>query len=775
MKEGQIFIEGLITPDTTAEVKRQLQLNAAADSFAIHISSPGGSVYDGYKIFHAIKQAAQTVSGAAKSVRAIIEGEAQSMATFIACVADKGKVEIADPSRYMIHNPSQGMEGDAAALRGGAEELSKIEEEMSQAYAQRTGLPIEQIRAMMKNETKMTAQEAVKLGFADKISTHLRAVAVGKSMKHEQKIGIFKQIGDLFKQVATAEGPAAYDIPLLDGTTLTCDAPDETALIGSNATINGAMAPDGNYESKLGTIIVAGGKITTVTPAADAASIDQQIAQLQQKKAALQPAVPTQQTTQQTAAPVQTAEQKLAAAEAELAKVKAEKEKAEADKVKAEETAVKTAQAVAKVEKEFEELKNKTVGDTTSPTEKLIKTGMPVGFAGGTPDKNSIRASRTWIADNMRWMERYYPGGKYPDGTTVDSYRSDGGPNAVSILEVNFNYTWNGILTTDLFFKPTLDSPALSDVMTIDPGTKDKKQYNIVGTLSKVLLPYFGCTTTPNTNRAFITNKTIQVKEFRMYEGWCKDDFTGQLTGIYNMLAQEWLKTGEASFDPAGTPIDRIIVQLLKDALRRDVQRRVWFADSTTSDTDYNQFDGFWQSLMDQSSSNAAYCVYRDGAALGIGALAADTAQTRFISMYNNSPLLLKQEFIDKGSAQFLVTRSIWENFYTTLTAVGSVSEQEYLNYLQGVKRLTFRGIPVIPITIWDSFLAETDNPLTGTTRHLIALTPKENHVLGIEDAADLNKIDSWYEKKDSKRYYRADMKMGFLGPIHCELTSIAF
>jgi hypothetical protein len=158
------------------------------------------------------------------------------------------------------------------------------------------------------------------------------------------------------------------------------------------------------------------------------------------------------------------------------------------------------------------------------------------------------------------------------------------------------------------------------------------------------LQPYTGCTSSPNGNRALITNKTIQVKEFRMYEGWCKDDFTGQLSGSYNLLAQEWLKTGEQSFDPAGTPIDKIIVRQLQDALRRDIFRRVFFADGDSSDTDYNQFNGFWPSLIDQAGASN-YCVYREGTALGIGTLAADTAATRFANMFNNSNILLKQEY----------------------------------------------------------------------------------------------------------------------------------
>lgn len=787
VNEAQIFLEGQISPEpilgrvtvSLSDVRDQIDSQPNADSFCIHISSPGGNVYEGYKIFHAIKKAA-SANGRVRPIRGVIEGEAQSMATFISALADKGSLEIADPSRYMIHNPKQGVEGDSDALRGGADELTMIESEMAAVYSSRTGIPLEQIKLMMKKETKMTAQDAVRMGFADSISKHLRAVALGQPMKHEEKISVFKQIGALFNKVATADAPAptAINVPLQDGTELITDAPDETSLVNSNATYNGAPA-EGEYMAKSGmTIVCVAGKVTAVTPAIDAAGLDAQIAKLQQQKASMKPVAPVQAPVAPVV-PLQTAEQKLAAAEAELAKIKAEKEQAMADKAKAEEEAKKVAVAVADVEKKFKELEMKTVGSEDSPNERIIKIGAPVGFSGGTPDRKSIYASRTFIADNMRWLEKHYPNGKYPDGTTFDSYRSDGGPNAVSILEVNFNYTWNGILTTDLFYKPTIDSPALSDLLTIDPGTKDKKQYNIVGTLSKVLQPYFGCTTTPNSNRAFITNKTIQVKEFRMYEGWCKDDFTGQLSGLYNFLAQEWLKTGEASFDPAGTPIDRIIVQLLKDALRRDVFRRVYFADGGSSDTDYNQFDGFWNSLIDQSANNAAYCVYRymatAGVGLGVQPLAANVAMDYFKGMYNNSALLLKQEFIDKGLAQFQVTRSVWENYYDSVVAVGSVSEQEYLNYLQGIKRLTFRGIPVVPITLWDSFLAESDNPLTSTTRHLIALTPKENHILGIEDAGDLNKIDSWYEKKDSKRYYRADMKLGFLGPIHCELTTIAY
>jgi hypothetical protein len=259
-----------------------------------------------------------------------------------------------------------------------------------------------------------------------------------------------------------------------------------------------------------------------------------------------------------------------------------------------------------------------------------------------------------------------------------------------------------------------------------------------------------------------------------MYEGWCKDDFTDQLTGSYNVLAQDWLKTGIASFDPAGTPIDSMITKLLKDSLRRDIWRRISFGDTTSSSADWNQIDGLWQSLIDQSGASN-YCVYRSGAALGTGSLAADKALDYFKAIYKDSALLLKEYAIDSGNGRFLVTRSIWENYYDSLVAAGSVSEAEYNNLQTGISRLMYKGIPVVPITIWDEQLADSTNPLSATTRHLIAFTVKDNHVLGIENTSDMDKIDSWFEKKDNKRYYRSNMTMGFLGALHCELTTISY
>lgn len=257
--DGHIFIDGIISSDYHLEVKRQIEaLGNNVDTLIVHIQSPGGSVYAGYNTYNVLKS-----SG--KKIKAIIEGEAQSMATFISLAADKGQIEIKRPSTYMIHNPSQGLEGDADALSNGVDELRKIEAEMADAYSQRTKLPIDQIKAMMKKETRMNAEEAVKMGFADTIHDQLKAVAFGKHMTDNDK-NLFEQtiskIEGLFKKhfPAASAGPAAMDLALKAGGMMNIMS-ENGDLVEKPATINGQPAPDGPHELADGRIIVTAGGV----------------------------------------------------------------------------------------------------------------------------------------------------------------------------------------------------------------------------------------------------------------------------------------------------------------------------------------------------------------------------------------------------------------------------------------------------------------------------------------------------------------------------------
>lgn len=340
-----------------------------------------------------------------------------------------------------------------------------------------------------------------------------------------------------------------------------------------------------------------------------------------------------------------------------------------------------------------------------------------------------------------------------------------------SALETNFSYTYPGILSTEVSFKPTEDTPALSDIFTIDQGISFRKRYNLLTQLSKIVKPYNGCART-FTGSQDITDTVVETKEFSVALEWCKDDFTNQLASSYNFLAQEWLKTGNQSFNPEGTPVASIISQLIEDAVRRDIFRRVMFADQASASADWNTIDGLWTRLID-TSGGSNYCVRRvSGTSLGTADLAAGEALATLEAAHIQSSNLLKQ--VPNSQKKFFVTGSIYDNYYNSLVGVGAVTEAAFANQQNGMARLTFKGIEVVPVRFWDTLLDDSTNPLASTTKHLVLYTTKANHILGVENGADLNKIEGWYDRKDRKYYFEGDMKFGY-NYLHCDLQTIAY
>jgi len=749
---GHIYTEGVVREDYPEKIKEQIAgLPADCESIVHHIQSPGGNVYAAYK-------AAPQLMKLGKPITALVEGEASSIASFLMALAQK--VQATNPSTFMIHEPyfPEGIGGSIGVdeLQGAKDELDQIRLAMAEAYAKKSGRPVSEWLAVMKKKQRFSVQMAKDMGLVDEIVPlepgRIAAQAI-EDLKEDWN-NFKTQVMNLFGKKAVAENkPTAVDLATNDGKTVNVQAEAGADLVGKSASIAGQPANGVIVLQDGRTLTCENGLIKEVkNPETEEEKMKKELEEAKAQLAALQTANAERDAKMK-------AEEEAKAKAAEEAKIKAELEE--------------NKQKAAALAEKVKELESKTVGNEGKPKDRMEYNSTPVAFS-VTQDKKGIMATRTLLADNMPHMERYYKDGKYPDGTAFFSYRS-GGPNAVSILETNLNYTWNGILDTDIFFKPTLGTPALADLCTVDVGSSHLKRYHIAPTANKILKPYTGCDQAVTGTDLDITSKFIQIKPFRMKEKWCKDDFTKQLTGAYNQLAQDWLKTGNASFDPAGTPVERIIMQLLKDGLRRDVFRRVSFADSTSSNADYNQFDGYWQSLIDQSGASN-YCVYRAGSALGTAALSAGTALTTLEAVFTGSNILLKQEGIDGGRAKFFVTRSIWENLYASYAANGAVTEIAMGNLIDGIKgTMTFKGIPVIPVNAWDSDLADSNNPLSSTTRHLVSFSVPDNHIIGVENTPDLGAIKSWFSDDDNVRYYSSQMSFGFLGAMHCDLTTIAY
>ena len=133
-----------------------------ASSITLRINSPGGQVFDGFAIYSAL-QAHEA------EVHVKIDGLAASIASIIAMAGDT--VEIGPNAFVMIHDPSSYAFGNAADLRKEADLLDKLRDAIAKVYADKSGKPLDQIKAKMAEETWFTGDEALEFGLVDSIAS----------------------------------------------------------------------------------------------------------------------------------------------------------------------------------------------------------------------------------------------------------------------------------------------------------------------------------------------------------------------------------------------------------------------------------------------------------------------------------------------------------------------------------------------------------------------------------------------------------------------------
>ncbi|WP_035626943.1 head maturation protease, ClpP-related [Herminiimonas sp. CN] len=136
-------------------------LNGINGNIALHINSPGGDVF-------AARAMVATIAAHPSNITAHIDGMAASAASYVAMACDS--VVMQDGSMLMIHNAWTFAMGNASDLRSTADLLDKVDGSIVNDYARKTGLPSDEIVALMDAETWMTASEAVSKGFADSVA-----------------------------------------------------------------------------------------------------------------------------------------------------------------------------------------------------------------------------------------------------------------------------------------------------------------------------------------------------------------------------------------------------------------------------------------------------------------------------------------------------------------------------------------------------------------------------------------------------------------------------
>ncbi len=140
--------------------KELASLGDEIDTINVHINSYGGEVAEGLAIYNALKRHKA-------KVKTYCDGFACSIASVIFMAGDERIMSNA--SLLLIHNAWTWGSGNANDFRKQADDLDTITQASVNAYMSHVNITEEELKEMLDNESWITPQDALNMGFATAI------------------------------------------------------------------------------------------------------------------------------------------------------------------------------------------------------------------------------------------------------------------------------------------------------------------------------------------------------------------------------------------------------------------------------------------------------------------------------------------------------------------------------------------------------------------------------------------------------------------------------
>lgn len=151
---------------SSAYLQQQL-VQAAGQDVELHISSAGGSAFDAIAIYDLLKKYPGRVT-------TYIDALAASAASIVAMAGHQ--IVMSKYALLMIHKPMAGSGGNADELLKDVQMLNTVQQRLAQIYTDKTGLDDVTINSLINAVTWMTADQALALGFIDRIEDYTTTI-----------------------------------------------------------------------------------------------------------------------------------------------------------------------------------------------------------------------------------------------------------------------------------------------------------------------------------------------------------------------------------------------------------------------------------------------------------------------------------------------------------------------------------------------------------------------------------------------------------------------
>lgn len=297
------------------------------------------------------------------------------------------------------------------------------------------------------------------------------------------------------------------------------------------------------------------------------------------------------------------------------------------------------------------------------------------------------------------------------------------------------------------FMQPLFVGNSALDYFEIMTGVTSSQKLDKFGSYDKITLAeasgFSGAT-----GAASYTQRTISVARMEAEVEQAGGAF-------WNSVKGEVLRLGLNKDDISGTILQQIVATLMLNGVKRDLERQLWFGDTASGNANYSAYSGIFKALAGLPAAQKLD--------ITSGAMAANLGKTTMQAMIDAMP---NEGLENRADLVFFASRSVCDNYRATLAAGGQ--ELAYISMTDGTANLSYQGIPIVEMGLWDSVIA-TDAALTAPSLntaaddfdgHILVLTVKNNIVV----ATDYNSVsgaDMWYNKDEKYNRFRFEYVIG--------------
>lgn len=206
---------------------------------------------------------------------------------------------------------------------------------------------------------------------------------------------------------------------------------------------------------------------------------------------------------------------------------------------------------------------------------------------------------------------------------------------------------------------------------------------------------------------------------------------------------------------------NKIVLPIIAQAGQQDIIRQMWWNNTSSSDPDYNAYEGFMTHFLD--AIQPGECAEGNHIPMGTaGVLAVDEVDSVMDQMMATMPNVM----LELGPV-FRLNRKAYRNLFSTWKNLGT----EIANMVQfnGLPTPHYEGVPILVHPEWDTYAPDAGLDTPGQ----IVLAPQANLLFGTDGSSDENSIETWYNQEEQMRRYRVQYKAQ-TAFLHCELLMLA-